>query len=619
MLNQSNRLLVAATLLLFALQIQAQAPTPFWSEDFTDGIPSGWTSADASGQNIVWTWCPDPTLGNDDPGCSPIFNDGINLQEPFKATTASTGFATLDSDAPGSVLPMNHIAELTTSAIDCSGKNEVFIAFQTHIGVYTVDATTGAVLRVSTDKVNWTEFTLFPDLTTGVRWSKNPEEPVVDISSVAANQSTVYVQWQWEGNWEYFWNIDDIAIYDENPTARFNLAMTNFFYPTSSYATPASQIATDTFGFLITLSNKGLEPMTNIVVKATVENSATQEILFADSTLIDVLDPGVADSAIELSGRYAPELGEGDYFIRYSVRADSTDLRPDDNAGGSPFTVTNDVFSKEDEVQSFTRTAQDIPWNVGNFYLMANGLNDQYKATVAEFAFDTDTSELAIEDVTGSLYFFKVNDDVAADFSDFDLTDFPGNSVEWLGYANYQAPAGITGGQLQQVDILDFDTNQKGVALEPGGRYFLMMGYPDEAKQTNHAFNRKIKYYLAISTILYTDQWYLGGFGDDFSAVMRMYISLVTTTDEKPLPESALSVFPNPVKDNVYLDLHFDQPTDVTVTIADLTGRVITLEDRQGVTDERRSFQLADLASGTYLARIATKEGSRTLKFVVQH
>lgn len=156
MLNQSNRLLVAATLLLFALQIQAQAPTPFWSEDFTDGIPSGWTSADASGQNIVWTWCPDPTLGNDDPGCSPIFNDGINLQEPFKATTASTGFATLDSDAPGSVLPMNHIAELTTSAIDCSGKNEVFIAFQTHIGVYTVDATTGAVLRVSTDKVNWT-------------------------------------------------------------------------------------------------------------------------------------------------------------------------------------------------------------------------------------------------------------------------------------------------------------------------------------------------------------------------------------------------------------------------------------------------------------------------------
>lgn len=494
----------------------------------------------------------------------------------------------------------------------------MFITFQTHIGVYTIAAETGAILRVSTDQLNWTSFTLFPGLTTGVRWSKNTEEPVVDISSVAANQPAVYIQWQWTGDWEYFWNIDDIAIYDENPTARFNLAMTNFFYPASSYATPASQIATDTFGFSITLSNKGLEPMTNIVVRATVEDTVNQVLLFADSIAIALLDPGVVDSFIELPNLFVPALGEGEYLVSYSVRADSADLRPNDNDGGSPFIVTNDIFSKEDEAQSFTRSADDTPWNVGNFYLMANGLNDQYKATVAEFAFETDSSELAIEDVTASIYFFKVNDDVASDFSNFDLTEFPGNSVEWVGFASYQAPPGITDGQLQQVDIIDFNSNEKGVALEPGGRYFLMAGYPEEAKQTNHAFNRKIKYYNAISTILYTDQWYLGGFGDDFSAVMRMYISLVTTTDEKPLPPSTLSVFPSPVKDNVNLDIRFDRPTDVTITIADMTGRVITLEDRQGVTDERRTYNLSTLTSGAYLARIATKDGTRTLKFVVQ-
>lgn len=618
MQNQSNILPVTAIFLLLALTSNAQAPVPFWSEDFTSGIPASWTIADASGQNILWTWCPDPTLGNTNAGCAPIFNDGINLQEPFKATTASTGFATLDSDAPGSVLPQSHVAELTTSAINCTGKSEVFIAFQSHIGVYTVAAETGAILRVSTDLLNWTDFTLFPGLNTQVRWSKNPEELVVDISSVAGNQSTVYVQWQWTGNWEYFWNLDDIAIYDENPTARFNLVMSNFFYPASSFATPASQIATDTFGFFVALSNKGLEPMTNIVVNATVEDTVNHVLLFSDSVTVDVLDPGVLDSLIELPNKYAPELGEGEYLVSYRVRADSVDLRPDDNAGGSPFVVTNDIFSKEDEVQSFTRTADDTPWNVGNFYLMATGLNDQYKATVAEFAFDTDTSELALENVTASIYFFKINDDVAEDFSNFDLTEFPGNSVEWLGFADYQAPPGYTTGQLQQVDILDFDSNQKGIPLEPGGRYFLMAGYPEEAKQTNHAFNRKIKYFQAISTILYTDQWYLGGFGDDYSAVMRLYISLVTTTDEQPLPASSLSVFPSPVVDNVYLDIHFDQPTDVTITIADLSGRVIAMEDRQGVTDERRNFDLNTLSSGTYLARIATKQGSRTLKFVVQ-
>jgi hypothetical protein len=617
MSNQSNILYSTAFLLLLAVTSNAQLPVPFWSEDFTNGIPAGWTTADASGQNVLWTWCPEPTLGNTDPGCSPVWNDGINMQEPFNATTAYTGFVTVDSDQPGN-LPQPHISELTTGVIDCSGKSEVFVTFQTHIGVYAISAETGAILRVSTDQINWTAFTIFPGLTTGVRWSKNIEEPVADISSVAANQPVVYIQWQWTGDWEYFWNIDDIAIYDENPTARFNLVMSNFFYPASSYATPASQIATDTFGFFITLSNKGLEPMTNIVVKATVEDTVNQLLLFADSVAIDVLDPGVVDSFIELPNRFVPALGEGEYLVSYSVRADSADLRPNDNDGSSPFIVTSDIFSKEDEVQSFTRTAQDIPWNIGNFYLMANGLNDQYKATVAEFAFETDTSELAIEDVTAAIYFFKVADDVASDFSNFDLTEFPGNSIEWLGFANYQAPPGITDGQLQQVDIIDFDSNEKGVALEPGGRYFLMAGYPEEAKQTNHAFNRKIKYYDAISTVLFTDQWYLGGFGDDFSAVMRMYISLVTTTDEKPLPASSLKVFPSPVKDNVNLDIRFDQPTDVTITIADLTGRVITMEDRQGVSDERRTYNLSALASGAYLARIATKDGSRTLKFVVQ-
>ncbi|MBX2890418.1 MAG: T9SS type A sorting domain-containing protein [Saprospiraceae bacterium] len=617
MLNQSKLLFSVAFLMLFALTSQSQVPTPFWSEDFTNGFPAGWTTTDASGQNILWTWCPDPLLGNSNAGCSPIFNDGINLQEPFKATTSSTGFMTLDSDEP-LALPQNHISRLTTSAIDCSGKDQVFITFQAHIGVYTVSAESGAVLRVSSDGTNWTEYVIFPGLTTGVRWSKNPEEIVVDISSVAAGKPTVYVQWQWTGNWEYFWNLDDVEIYDVNPTARFNISMTNFFYPASSYATPASQIATDTFGFFVTLSNKGLEPMTNIVVKAAVENTLTQQVLFEDSVVVAVLNPGVVDSAIDFSTLYAPELPIGEYLIRYEVYADSIDLRPDDNVGGSPFIVTDEYFAKEDEPQSYTRTAQDIAWNVGNYYLMGSGANDKYQATNAVFAFSTDPAELLLTDVKAAVYLFKVNDDIAPDFSNFELNSFPGNSLEWLGFADYSAPPTITPGQLQQVEIIDFDSGLPGVPLETGGRYFLMVGYPEEAKQTNHAFNRKIKYYNTISTVIYTSQWFLGGFGDDFSAVVRMYISLLSTTDDKPLPESAFKVFPNPASDVLNLDLNFDKPTDVTITIAELSGRVVNIEDRQGVTNEIRKFNLNGLAAGTYLARIATKEGSRTLKFIVQ-
>lgn len=79
-----------------------------------------------------------------------------------------------DSDEPGA-LANDHMARLTTSALDCSAQAEVWLKFDSHIGVYTVSAVTGAVVRVSTDNTNWTTYTAYPDLTTSVRWSANPE------------------------------------------------------------------------------------------------------------------------------------------------------------------------------------------------------------------------------------------------------------------------------------------------------------------------------------------------------------------------------------------------------------------------------------------------------------
>ena len=215
-------------LLLLACMVQAQ--TPFWSEDFAGGIPTGWTNNDPSGNNAIWTWCNDPAAGNAQAGCPSVWDDALNAQVPFAATTAGNGFATVDSDEYGNI-PSNHVSELTTDAIDCSTKSEVWITFQTHIGVFTLDAESNALLRVSTDGMTWTPFTVFPGLSTAVRWSANPESPIIDISSVAAGSSTVYVQWQWTGNYEYNWNLDDIEIYDQNPTPRSRPGYWRFLLP----------------------------------------------------------------------------------------------------------------------------------------------------------------------------------------------------------------------------------------------------------------------------------------------------------------------------------------------------------------------------------------------------
>lgn len=607
---------ILTALLLWAGMLNAQQPVPFWSQDFAGGFPAGWTTTDASNQGVLWTWCSNPTAGNSEAGCSPIFDDGLNLQIPFQATTATNGFMTLDSDQAGQ-LPTNHKSRLTTPVIDCSGKPVVFIKFQTHAGRYVVDLADGALLQVSNDGgTTWTDFFVFPDFRE--RWTKNPEEPVIDISAVAGGKSNVRLRWQWEGNFEYYWNIDDVQLFNQNPTARHNISLGEFFYPASSFASPVSQIAADTFGFYAYLSNKGLNTQTNVTLKAWVEDEVGT-VIYADSVVVPALAPGVVDSAIFLNNVYAPELSVGLYFVRYSVRADSVDQRPTDNAGASPFVVTDFTFSKENQPSVATRTSQDIGWSVGNNYRITSGLLEKYVAKTASFSFGTTEAELPIASVTGSVTLFKVNDDVPASFAGFDRTQFFSGSLTWVGLADYVAPAGIQNGDLQTVDLLDLTTGAPGIELESGARYFLMISYGDDVKKTNHFFNKDIKYVDVVSSMVFTDQWYLAGFGNDYAAVMRMDIALATSTDVKALPDNTLSIFPNPVNDMVRLKVDFNKATDATITIAQLDGRVIRYENREGLTNETLSYQLPNLAAGTYLARIATKEGTKTKKFVVLH
>ena len=605
----ANGLSIAAFLLLGLTQLSAQ--NVVWSENFANGIPAGWGNDDAAPSNVLWTYCPDPNAGNGNPGCAPIFTGRV----AFAAETAANGFAVLDSDQGGE-LTANHICRLTTPAINMSALSNVFLAFQTQIGTFTVATEGGAILRVSTDNVNWTEFTIFPGLDT--EWSANPEIPIIDISTVAAGQSTVYLQWQWTGNYEYMWEIDDIKIYDANPTPANDLELADFFYPVSSFATPASQIATDTFGFYGYVSNNGTEVQTNVTLKAVVRLDGGA-VVFSDSIVVPALAAGVKDSLLVLPNQFAPEIPEGSYRIEYSLYADAADERPSDNADGSPFEVTDFLFTKEPMPEQAFRTGSGGDYTIGNLYTMSSLDLESYQATSITFAYFADAAEIALADVAAGINLFRVNDDVAADWSNFDDADLFSTSLTSSGFASFEADASTTNFALQTVDLYNINTGEIGVPLDPGARYFATVSWDGPNNVCYHAFNNDVSTFF-INSLVYSTQWYLGGFqGDDDNAVVRMGISLVTSTDNNPLADNTMSIFPNPVVNgNVNLDLNFVQPTDATITIADMSGRVISVRDRKAVTQEKVNFNLPQLATGTYIARIATKEGTLTKKFIVQ-
>jgi hypothetical protein len=168
--------------------------------------------------------------------------------------------------------------------------------------------------------------------------------------------------------------------------------------------------------------------------------------------------------------------------------------------------------------------------------------------------------------------------------------------------------------------MLDLNTATPGVPVTAGSNYVLAAFYPENSKTAFNAFDEDVETAgpNGINTLSYSSQWFLGGFSSGCCAVLRMYIDLATTTDNQPLPESYMKVFPNPVKDVLNLGLNLEKTSDVTITIAELSGRTIRIEDKKGLTNETLTYNLPELASGTYLARIATKEGTLTKKFVVQ-
>lgn len=106
-------------------------------------------------------------------------------------------------------LPERH---LTTTAIDCSGYDSVTLSFWRWLGVETAQYD-HAYVRVSNDGVNWTDFWENGGTFTDTEWV----QVSYDITSVAANQSTVFIRWTMgttDTSVQHCgWNVDDISLF----------------------------------------------------------------------------------------------------------------------------------------------------------------------------------------------------------------------------------------------------------------------------------------------------------------------------------------------------------------------------------------------------------------------
>ena len=559
----------------------------FWSEDFSSqtDFEANWTNGGTNSGAEVWSWLDDPTIL--------LFGS----QPAFGSTTADNGFIIFNSDGNGENA---HDVTITSPVIDCSAQSQVFLKVENQYGYFSTGSVSVAQVGVST---NGTDFTYY-DILTAVEQNDLSDAVQVEFLELpeAANEETVYIQFRWQGFFEYAWRIDDIELSSQSaqPANELVLEEPRVAF---NFATPVSQI--DTVFLAFGIDNNGTDDQFNVSATATVtgdngDNFTTTEstdTLQSDSSVVFLFDESFVPS------------GEGNYDISYSTSSDSADANPDNNAVDLNFVISEDIFSKDDGIiASATRPATigDDFWEIGNYYLIANAGFEAFEAQISVASNDNAHQG---QQVTVFVYEVTEDDDVG-NFTDDDLTVLGFGEYEFTTEANFD---------LVTVPLFDLIEGTQGIVLPEDSEIFMTIQYtPDMFVPYSD-----LAYYYDVATVVRGDDggWFLGGFGPDITAIARMRIREegTTATQEPQLDEDKLRVFPNPVDKQLTVEITLEEISEqVQVQLMSATGSILMENLYEGVKAERLNFNVEKYPAGTYFLNVRTAEGVRTQRFVIQ-
>jgi hypothetical protein len=234
--NTYTRLASLMTLVfLFTFNLKAQEPVAFFNENFNSGIPSTWTS---TGTSAKFESCNAACLQDYDQYSAGFFSavgaaDGnANTPNSIPWSTFKAGTVALKA-----VQQVNVDASLSSPAINCSGKNKVFIRFSTVLwGGANLDAlqtsanaSRTCLLRASKDGTTWKEYKISNFNL------RNILGAFIDISEIAANQSQVYLQFRRTGlENNQIWLVDDVSLFDKAPLRNVTVSVDMSNRPLSS-------------------------------------------------------------------------------------------------------------------------------------------------------------------------------------------------------------------------------------------------------------------------------------------------------------------------------------------------------------------------------------------------
>lgn len=532
-----------------------------WQNDFSVG--SDWAYDNTSSPYLDWTIT---TNADTIP---------VTTLSPAVFTTVTNGFAFINSDAQGNAGIQN--SNMTyTGTIDCSAYSNVSIVFEQSYRTY-LDT---RIIRISNDGgTSWTDFVVTDGTEPTAQNSPNPDVYSINISAVAGGQSNVKVQINYQGNWGWYWAIDDMKIIE---TDQYDLKLQTTSFGTDGaygarlpyFQVPTAQIAPINIGGVI--KNIGVQDINDAGFTADISG------IYAGVGGPIVIQAASQDT-IFCSATFTPSAGNAIYSVQ--VAATTSNSEPDGLNNLLPnFQVdVNPFIYARDNGQILGGIS-----NTGQGYEVGHIFDIFTSATIYGIdAIINATSE------PGAEIFIKL----------YSIDPATGNFV----FVDESAPYIITQSDLGQKISLPLATP---ILLNANEAYLAMVGSYGDGGATNDlvtassgASEPQTSYYFD-----YTDNtWYY----TTSNVMVRMNFDPALSI-ENISQETGISLFPNPTSNEITVEVV--KETTATLSILDSKGMLLGSYLLNGLS---KSIDITHFSDGIYFILLSDGKSTSTRKFVV--
>jgi hypothetical protein len=542
---------------------------------------------------------------------------------PTFNSTSGGNFALIDSDGAGASASQNCNMSNATP-IDCSAEATVAISFDNYHRIY---LETHKVL-VSTDGVNYTEFNVNTGYGSGINYvtSPNAERVTLNISCVAANASSVTIRFNYQGQYDWFWCIDDVALSDA-PADDLKLTGTYYYNETLDLAfgtpldypiVPSNQI--DNIMVKGTIENLGANTTTNAQLDLAVVNSASATIFNGSSPAADLASCTVPrlDSLV-----WSHSASLDTYTLNYSADFDNVgnDQTANNTASGTITVVGTSgsgvQWSRDNNTQNGSFIDLDAePYIIGNVFYVYNDIT-VYSIDAAFMGGSTATDP----GVSAAITLYEM-DPAATTIADVFVPIFSGSA----NGIDYTITAPMIGNGTTTV-WNKFPVNPAapttGILLEGGKQYMAAIEHYGGADYLSLALSGSTPNADA-SAWLYGD----GGNGIDWyylTSKLKIRLGLDQNAsflgvDEVEMSNLSLNQnVPNPANNSSLINYSLKESADVNFEIVDITGKVIYSENmgNKGAGSYSVNVNTADYAAGIYYYTMTAGADKITKKMMV--